>query len=206
MSKGKGRSSAPDDRHQEDAALVGRCLEGDKEAWSSLLVRHRPLVMAVALRCGLRSDDAEEMYQEVCITLLERLELLRDHRSLAAWVATTTARKCWKAKARRRPDSLTADGEGPGLEERLEDKAPLPEEVFAESSQREAVRRALAGLGEPCEDLLTLLFIEDQPYERVAKQTGLAVGSIGVYRRRCLNRLRARLESDGWLGSTGLPA
>lgn len=206
VSRGERRSSVPDDRHEEDAALVGRCLDGDREAWSSLLTRHRPLVLAVALRCGLRPDDAEEMYQDVCLTLLERLELLRDHRSLAAWVSTTTARKCWKARARRQPESLSGDGESPGLEERLEDGAPLPEEVFAESSEQEAVRQALAGLEAPCAVLLRLLFVEDQPYERVAKETGLAVGSIGVYRRRCLERLRSRLEAEGWLGAEGTPA
>jgi len=129
--------------------------------------------------------------------------LLRDHRSLAAWVATTTARKCWRAKARRRPEPLAGGGEGPGLDERLEDSAPLPEEVFAENAEREAVRSALSGLGEPCEELLTLLFVDDAPYERVAKKVGLAVGSIGVYRRRCLQRLRLRLEADGWLDASG---
>ena len=206
MSEGKGRSRVPIERHEEDAALVRLCLTGDRDAWTALLSRHRPLIVAVAHRCGLRSEDAEEMYQEVCITLLERLELLRDHRSLAAWVATTTARKCWRAKSRRRPEPLGDDGDGAGLEERLEDEAPLPEQVFAEAAEQEAVRRALAEIGEPCEELLTLLFVEDQPYERVAKKVGLVVGSIGVYRRRCLQRLRKRLEADGWLGAEELPA
>jgi RNA polymerase sigma factor (sigma-70 family) len=206
VSKGSGRPEASDDRYLEDAALVARCLEDDREAWSSLLTRHRPLIMAVALRCGLRADDAEEMYQEVCITLLERLELLRDHRSLAAWVATTTARKCWKAKACRRPESLPELDDGPGLAERIEDSAPLPEQVFAETSEREAVRGAVAGLGDPCERLLTLLFVDEAPYERVAKKLGLAVGSIGVYRRRCLQRLRSRLQAEGWLDAPEVEA
>ena len=65
------------------------------------------------------------------------------------------------------------------------------------------MRSALTGLGEPCEELLTLLFVEDAAYEKVAKKVGLAVGSIGVYRRRCLQRLRGRLEADGWLDASG---
>ena len=72
-----GGTGRPGDRHDEDALLVGRCLEGDRAAWAELLTRHRPLIMAVALRNGLRPEEAEEMYQSVCLTMLERLELLR---------------------------------------------------------------------------------------------------------------------------------
>lgn len=199
MSPRRGRGDGDDRRHEEDAALVGRCLDGDREAWGRLLTRHRPLIMAVALRCGLRTEDAEEMYQEVCLTLLERLELLRDHRSLAAWVSTTTARKCWRARRRDRKGPIGLDDDEPGLDERAADDAPLPEEVFAEAAEREAVRAALAELGAPCGELLRLLFVEDRPYEFVAEKLGLAVGSIGVYRRRCLDRLGSRLAADGWL-------
>jgi DNA-directed RNA polymerase specialized sigma24 family protein len=36
-----------------------------------------------------------------------------------------------------------------------------------------------------------------RPYEEVAKELGLAIGSIGFIRRRCLNKLRDRLEALG---------
>ena len=193
------RRSVADGRHEEDAALVGRCLEGDRGAWGLLLSRHRPLIVAVALRCGLKNEDAEDMYQEVCLTLLERLELLRDHRSLAAWVSTTTARKCWRKRRSLRKEPIGLGDDEPGLDERVAADAPRPEEIFEEAAEREAVRSALADLGAPCDELLRLLFVEDEPYESVAETLGLAVGSIGVYRRRCLDRLGSRLAADGWL-------
>jgi RNA polymerase sigma factor (sigma-70 family) len=191
------------ERHEEDALLVGRCLEGDRRAWGALLTRHRPLIMAVALRCGLRPDEAEDMYQEVCLTLMERLELLRDHRSLAAWVSTTTARKCWRAKASRTSVASPAgEGAAPPAEP-ADAAAPLPEEVFLENAEQDAVRQALDALDEPCRGLLHGLFIAERPYAELARSLGLAVGSIGVYRRRCLERLRSRLEAAGWLGAAG---
>lgn len=203
MRKRNGRSAIGVERHEQDAVLVGRCLEGDREAWGLLLTRHRPLIFAVARRCGLRPDDAEEMYQEVCLTLLERLDVLRDHRSLAAWVATTTARKCWRKRRASTALPLNPSEDARGLDESLADAAPLPEQVFLESSEREAVRQALEELGDPCALLLRLLFVEDQPYETAAERLGVAVGSIGVYRRRCLRRLGDRLRADGWLAPGG---
>jgi RNA polymerase sigma factor (sigma-70 family) len=177
-------------RHVRDAHLVARCLEGDGEAWSELLTRHRPLVMTIARRHGLRGEDAEDLYQSTCVTMLERLDLLRDHQTLAAWLATTATRKCWRMRRRLRGDAALPDD--------LADEAPSPERAFAEAARTQAVREALADLGDPCAKLLRGLFSEDAPYDEVARSLGLAVGSIGVYRRRCLDRLRARLEAAGW--------
>jgi RNA polymerase sigma factor (sigma-70 family) len=177
------------ERHEHDAALVSRCLAGDDAAWEELLVRHRPLVLAIARRSGLGAEAAEDVYQATCVTLLQRLELLRDHRSLAAWIATTTARSCWKL---RRADRGTAASEP-------ESGILAPDAAFAEEREREGVREALDGLREPCRTLLRRLFLDEAPYGDVASELGLALGSIGVYRRRCLDRLRARLVAAGWL-------
>lgn len=179
------------ERHVHDAGLVARCLEGDEAAWSELLQRHRPLILAVARRSGLRGDVAEDLYQATCITLLQRLEILRDHRSLAAWVATTAARKAWRLKR-----SL-ASAKAPPDAASMRTSAPRPDQEFAWAEERTAVREALEEMPEPCRTLLTRLFVEDAAYDRVAQELGIALGSVGVYRRRCLDRLRRRLEGEG---------
>lgn len=167
--------------------LVPRCLQGDGGAWAELLTRHRPLIMTIARRHGILGEAAEDLYQETCLTMLERLVLLRDHESLAAWIATTATRKCW----RREPRSE-------GEPEMLADERPSPHRAFEQASREEAVRRAMGELREPCRTILAALFEEDVPYDRLARRLGLSVGSIGVYRRRCLDRLRERLRARGW--------
>jgi DNA-directed RNA polymerase specialized sigma24 family protein len=46
-----------------------------------------------------------------------------------------------------------------------------------------------------------LLFFEtpSRPYAEVAAELGLAVGSIGFTRQKCLERLRRQLEDMGFL-------
>jgi RNA polymerase sigma factor (sigma-70 family) len=178
-------------RHDRDVVLVAQCLQGDEASWAELLTRHRPLVLTIARRHGLRGDAAEDLFQATCLTMLQRLDLLRDHRSLAAWIATTATRKCWRARSRHAAhDELPED---------LADPALAPDRAFADASREAAVRRSVDELGEPCRTLLTALFDEDAPYDEIASRLGLAVGSIGVYRRRCLDRLRAKLATGGWV-------
>ena len=66
--------------------------------------------------------------------------------------------------------------------------------------QREQlVREAILKLPLRCREMVRLLFFTfpPKPYKEVAEQLGLAVGSIGFIRRRCLTRLQRALERLG---------
>jgi DNA-directed RNA polymerase specialized sigma24 family protein len=45
-----------------------------------------------------------------------------------------------------------------------------------------------------------MLFFEEpsRPYDEVAQSLGLARGSIGFIRQRCLDRLKRKLDEIGW--------
>jgi DNA-directed RNA polymerase specialized sigma24 family protein len=53
----------------------------------------------------------------------------------------------------------------------------------------------LSEVGEPCQKLLTALYLDDSEpsYAEVSERLGMPVGSIGPTRARCLRRLRAVL-------------
>jgi DNA-directed RNA polymerase specialized sigma24 family protein len=62
------------------------------------------------------------------------------------------------------------------------------------------VREATAQLPPRCRELVDLLFYQEPPlaYAEVARRLGLASGSIGFIRGRCLKRLRKVLEGMGF--------
>ena len=62
--------------------------------------------------------------------------------------------------------------------------------------QGAAMRDALQGLDERCRELLELLFIEEPrpDYQQISGLLGIAVGSIGPTRARCLKKLEKKLE------------
>jgi DNA-directed RNA polymerase specialized sigma24 family protein len=67
--------------------------------------------------------------------------------------------------------------------------------------QREQMLRdAIATLPTRCHRMVTMLFFDSppRPYQEVAKQLGIATGSIGFIRGRCLRLLRQRLEKEGF--------
>jgi len=51
-----------------------------------------------------------------------------------------------------------------------------------------------------CRQLVHMLFYDEpaRPYQEIAETLGIAVGSIGFIRQRCLERLRKRLLEEGF--------
>jgi DNA-directed RNA polymerase specialized sigma24 family protein len=62
------------------------------------------------------------------------------------------------------------------------------------------LREAMAALSPQCRRLVELLFFETppRPYNEVAAELGLAVGSIGFTRQKCMDRLRKYLGELGF--------
>jgi DNA-directed RNA polymerase specialized sigma24 family protein len=58
----------------------------------------------------------------------------------------------------------------------------------------------MASLSAQCRQLVQLLFYESpsRPYSEVAAQLGLAIGSVGFTRQKCIDRLRRRLDDLGF--------
>ena len=61
-----------------DAALVKRCQKGDQSAWDQLVDRYQRLIYAVPRRAGLSEEQAADVFQEVFVTLLEKIDAIRE--------------------------------------------------------------------------------------------------------------------------------
>jgi RNA polymerase sigma factor (sigma-70 family) len=182
---------------EEEERLVRQCLSGDQQAWAELVRTYRGLVYAIALRFGATRDDAGDIFQAVCIEVLNSLSHLKNARSLRSWLITLTVRQgiLWK---RRRFNHVELDGMEVDLAEEISFNPDLPSTV-SRSEQEKIVRDGVAQLPPRSAELLRLLFYEQPPvpYEEVARRLGLATGSIGFIRGRALIKLRKILAEAG---------
>jgi len=179
-----------------DRELVAACLSGDEQAWSELIDRYNRLIFSIPLKQGLSRDEAADIFQAVCLDLVAELPRLRDPQALPAWLIQTTVHKV--SKWRRRSDRYVPD-DGAHSERTPAPDADIPDALIREVQQAQALRAAVSGLSERCQRMVHLLFFETppRPYKDVAAELGVATGSIGFLRGRCLDRLRAALAEVG---------
>ncbi|SDE17407.1 RNA polymerase sigma factor, sigma-70 family [Streptomyces prasinopilosus] len=182
-------------------ALVRSAAGGDAAAWKAIVEGLGPLVWSVVRAHRLSDADAHEVYQTVWFRFAQNLGRIREPEKTGAWLASTARHECLKVLRNARRLTLTDD---PRLLDRVsEDGTPEQSLLEAEeaAAQSERVRRMwqeFEELGDRCRQLLRVLIASPPPsYQEVSAALGIAVGSIGPLRQRCLRRLRARLEARG---------
>ncbi|GAA2314507.1 MULTISPECIES: RNA polymerase sigma factor [Streptomyces] len=182
-------------------ALVQAAADGDAAAWKALVEGLSPLVWSVVRAHRLSDADAHEVYQTAWFRFAQHLGRIREPGKAGAWLASTTRHECLKVIRSAQRLTLTDD---PRLLDRASEDG-TPEQSLLDSeeaaAQSERVRRLwqeFEELGERCRQLLRVLMATPPPsYHDVSAALGIAVGSIGPLRQRCLRRLRARLEARG---------
>ncbi|MFI9749329.1 RNA polymerase sigma factor [Streptomyces collinus] len=182
-------------------ALVQAAAGGDAAAWKALVEGLSPLVWSVVRAHRLSDADAHEVYQTAWFRFAQHLGRIREPGKAGAWLASTARHECLKVIRNSQRLTLTDD---PRLLDRVSEDG-TPEQSLLDSeeaaAQSERVRRLwqeFEELGERCRQLLRVLMATPPPsYQDVSAALGIAVGSIGPLRQRCLRRLRARLEARG---------
>ncbi len=181
-----------------DKRLVENCLKGGEDAWSALVDKYKNLVYSLVLKYRADPEEAADLFQSIWLDAYNDLHKLRKKEAFKPWLISLTTHKCyhWKKKKKRREFHESADVAADGLEE-LSSVEPT---FAAELERDQLVREAIFGLPQRCREMIHLLFFASPPlpYKEVAARLGLATGSIGFIRGRCLQKLQKALKNHGF--------
>jgi RNA polymerase sigma factor (sigma-70 family) len=177
-----------------DPELVARCLSGESEAWETLILRYRRLIFSIPNKFNFSPSDCNDVFQTVCVKLIEHLQDLKDESKVSSWLITTTTRHCIHVRSVKHRD--VSDEEG--MEE-TPDPAETSEAVRVRADREQKVRDAIGEMSERCRRLLELLYLDpsDPSYVEISEKLNMPVPSIGPTRARCLEKLRRLLRQRG---------
>ena len=193
-------SQAPDSDESRalwtDARLVHECVSGSEEAWRALILKYKNLIFSIPVKYGFSTDDSTDIFQAVCLDLLSELPKLRKVKALPKWIMQITAHKCFHRKQQQQRTEVM----DPAAKEFQKSTPSRAQEALQEAEDEQSLRQAMAELPPRCRELVHMLFYDEpvRPYQEIAATLGIAVGSIGFIRQRCLERLRKRLLETGF--------
>jgi RNA polymerase sigma factor (sigma-70 family) len=179
-----------------DADLIHGCRRGDQLAWDQLIARYQRLIYAIPRRAGLTDEQAADVFQDVFLTLFEKIDDIEQPEKIRSWIVTTAKFKTWGTV--RGTKGLYS----PETEEEMEremaslvDNTPLADETLIELEQQHLIRTALEELDERCRKILSMLYLSNDScsYAEVAKALGVGETSISPLRSRCLKKLEKLL-------------
>ena len=166
---------APDDR-----ALLRAHVDGDRDAFTQLVKRHRDRLWAVALRTIGDREDAADALQEALISAYRSAHRFRGDSAVTTWLHRIVVNACLD-RVRRRNVRPTVP---------LPENEPMPV-APVDSDTALDVRAALAQL--PVEQRAALVLVDVQGYS-VAEAAAILDVAEGTVKSRCA-RGRARLAA-----------
>jgi RNA polymerase sigma factor (sigma-70 family) len=183
-----------------DAELLARIIgQGDQEAFSAVVRRHGPMVLAVCRRLLRDHHEASDAFQATFLVLLRRCPHLRQPDQLGPWlhgVAYRTASRLRQRAAHRACAEEDLDAiPGPTAE-------PLDE--AARKEVRAIIDEEVQCLPGKYRLPVVLCYLQGQSYAEAAKSLGWPVGTVSVRLARARERLRQRLVRRGLGLSAGL--
>ena len=182
-----------------DEEIIRRVLDGDAEAFETLIVRYRSLVFGVARRLT-PSDQWEDIAQDCFIEAFRSLSSFAGKGSFGHWLSKIAARVCyafWRERRNRNEISLGSISEE--SEEWL-DRVLSAEsrEVFEREAARneaaEVLEYAMRGLSAEDRMVVTLVHLDGYSVAEASEILGWNTVLVKVRAHRARLKLRKAIE------------
>lgn len=186
---------------EQEAQIVRRVLEGDVNAFETLVVEYEKNVYAITQRMTGNPEDAADMTQETFIKAYNSLSAFRGDSKFSVWlyrIATNVCLDFLRSRGRKPTVSLSVEDEdGEETQMEISDESHSPERLLERDLTRDAVRRGLKALAPEYRQILLLREIQGLSYEEISEALSLEVGTVKSRIFRARKRLCAFLIEDG---------
>ena len=182
--------------------LVARLVKRDEEAFNEVVRQYGDRVFNLVLRMVGSRAEAEDIAQEVFVTVFKSIDTFRSEAKLSTWllrIAANHAKNRIKYLSRRHEQSREPDGPD-SAEAADEGKAPVqshihgPDVLLEAAETEDIMQRAIATLEEDQRLLVVLRDVEELSYDEIVEITGLPEGTVKSRLHRARMTLKQLLE------------
>ena len=185
-----GTEAAPD-RARLDA-LVEAVAQRDREAFAAVFEFYAPRVKAYLRRLNASDTLAEEIAQEVMLTVWRKAgQFDRAQASASTWIFRIARNR--RIDAARRADKPELDAHDPMLQP-PEDIAP--DDAAHASAREDRVRAALEQLPADQLTLMRMAFFDGLSHSDIADRVGAPLGTVKSRLRLAFEKLRKTLDPE----------
>ena len=200
----------------DDEQLLAALRQGDGQAFATLVERHSPAMIRVALAHVPTRAAAEEAVQETWIAVMRAIDGFEGRSSLKTWIFRILANVAMRSGARERlsvPFSALAESEDtgepavdpgrflpadherfPGHWAVMPARWPTPEEGLLAGEARDVIAAAIAELPATQRTVIALRDIEGWSGEEVSAALEITAGNQRILLHRARSRVRDAIE------------
>lgn len=181
----------PTSPNQTDTELILALNQGRTDVLGVLYDRHVGLVYGLALHALGNAQEAEDLTQDIFLTLAKGTSYDPQRGSLRTFLAILTRSRAKDRLRSRTSTRRVLDRWKGGRQPESDENLPLEQAFQHEQSQE--VRTALAQLSEHEQQILKLAYYDGLSQSEIAKQLEIPLGTVKARARRGLLKLRQTL-------------
>lgn len=191
---GMASVSAMPGRSEADAALIARVLnDRDRSALDTLALHYGPRLKAWLKHRGEEAHTAEDIVQDVMVTVWVKASLFDQSRgSFSTWAYRLT-RNRWIDHKRKHNRLQPTDFDT--IARLADSPVSAADEDYDREEARQAVHQELALLTPEQKKMLHLAFFEGLSHSEIAARTGLPLGTVKSRIRAPLKKMQAGLKA-----------
>lgn len=170
--------------HEQLLLAVAR--RRDQQAFRALFRHFAPRIKGYVRKLGADDSSAEELVQEVMLTVWQRAESFDPAlASAATWIYTIARnRRIDRIRQERRPE-LQPDDAVLDVED-----APQPDREVQAAQEASRLRAVIGGLPPEQAEVLRLAYYEDKVHAEISAERGIPLGTVKTRLRLAIGRLR----------------
>ncbi|WP_117194968.1 sigma-70 family RNA polymerase sigma factor [Rhizobium terrae] len=179
----------PDEKDHFASLVKAVADERDQAAFTELFDHFAPRLKSWLVKRGMKSDEAEELVQDVMTVLWHRAHLYDSRQSsLSTWLFRIARNR--RIDAERRAKHRRTEAYEPLY---FLNEVPGVDVAFEKEEQAARVRAALSEIPEEQLELVRAAFFLGQSHSQIASSTGLPLGTVKSRIRLAFERLRKAL-------------
>jgi len=176
--------------------LLSRVALGDRKAFRALYDATSPSLFGVAIRILKRRDRAEDAIQDAFVSVWQRASSYSDvlSRPMTWLTAIVRNRALDMLRSERVRPVQSLDNEENGDVHEPADERPDPLGLLERAAEDVRIRNCLGDIRGPQRQCLALAYYHGLSHSEVAAQLAAPIGSVKVWIRRGLDRLKRCLD------------
>lgn len=181
----------------DDEALITEIAARRPEALSALYDRYSRLVYALAFRSVGDAEAAEEIAQDVFVSIWDRAATYHaEQAKVSTWLTSIARHRSIDALRRRgvRPEGHSVDWAAAAPVDMA--RIDGPEHAVEQYLEQQRVRAAVGALPEEQRQVLSLAYFEGMSHSEIAATLGQPLGTVKTRIRLAMQKLRQLLQDE----------
>lgn len=184
-----------------DGVLAQRSLDGDQDAFETLVEQYRPLLFNSIYQILGDYDQSCDILQQVFLQLYLSLPSLKQDKSFRGWLLKVARNRCLDELRRKHAMPFSTlevieDEDEASLLLSLSDPSPLPEEIAERHDLRSAVRRAIDELPPRYRRVVLLRYAGQRSFAEIGQALSIPAATAKTHFQRAKVLLRAALATE----------